>query len=163
MRRKNFLMRNDFTLFISTRWYGPLRGPTSSSCGCLRPMFFFLQKKSLLCCFGQFFTFFLCPVVALVNFSSNLSNFERNSKKEKKKKETRYSIQYHKNSLCFFKDTLSVNIMYSQKDISVNIIFIQRDISVNFNFSQRDLSVNIIFSQRDISANITFLILSLCL
>ena len=46
---------------ICTRRYGPLRGPTSSSCGGLRPRLFFLpfgQKKSLLCCFGPFLAFF---------------------------------------------------------------------------------------------------------
>ena len=45
--------------------------------------------------------------------------------------------------------TLSVNIIFSQRDISVNIIFTQRDISVNIIFTQRDISVNIIFSQRE--------------
>ena len=34
--------------------------------------------------------------------------------------------------------TLSVNIIFSQRDISVNIIFTQRDISVNIIFSQRE-------------------------
>ena len=46
-----------------TRRYGPLRGPTSSSCGGLWPLAeaFFCpsgQKKSLLCCFGPFLAFF---------------------------------------------------------------------------------------------------------
>ena len=42
--------------FYMTRRYGPLRGPTSSSCRGLRPRLFlhFGQKKSLLCCFGPF-------------------------------------------------------------------------------------------------------------
>ena len=45
-----------------TRRYGPLRGPTSSSCGGLRPrprLFLrFGQKKKLLCCFGPFLAIF---------------------------------------------------------------------------------------------------------
>ena len=43
----------------------------------------FGQKKSFLCCFGPFLAIFWCPVVAVVTFSSNLSNFERNQKKRK--------------------------------------------------------------------------------
>ena len=38
----------NFTAFINTRRYGPLRGPTSSSCGGLRPSseaFFALRAK----------------------------------------------------------------------------------------------------------------------
>ena len=53
---------------IKTRIYGPLRGPTSSSCG------------------GPNFGNFWCPVVTLVTFSSNIGNFERNPKKTKKSK-----------------------------------------------------------------------------
>ena len=43
-----------------TRRYGPLRGPTSSSCGGLRPRLFlpFGQKKSFSCCFGPFLAIF---------------------------------------------------------------------------------------------------------
>ena len=50
----------------ATRRYGPLHGPTSSSCGGLRPRLFLPvgPKKTLFCCFGQF----------LVS-RSNLGNF----------------------------------------------------------------------------------------
>ena len=48
--------------FSITRRYGPLRGPTSSSCGGLRPspeaFLPFGQKESLLCCFGPFLAIF---------------------------------------------------------------------------------------------------------
>ena len=71
-----------------TRRYGPLRGPTSSSCGGLQPSaeaFFALRaKKKLIMLFWPIFGIFWCPVVTLVTFSSNLSNFERNPKKTKK-------------------------------------------------------------------------------
>ena len=74
--------------FITTRRYGPLRGPTSSSCGGLRPSaeaFFALRaKKGLILLFCPIFGDFWCPVVTLVTFSSNLSNFERNPKNLKK-------------------------------------------------------------------------------
>ena len=67
-----------------TRRYGPLRGPTSSSCGGLRPSaeaFFALwAKKEIIMLFWPSFGHFWCPVVTLVTFSSNLSNFERNPK-----------------------------------------------------------------------------------
>ena len=64
-----------------TRRYGPLRGPTSSSCGGLWPRLFFALQR-LLCCLAHFDNFW-CPVVTLVTFSSNISNFERNPKKTK--------------------------------------------------------------------------------
>ena len=39
--------------------------------------FFALRgKRGLICCFGQFEAMFRCPVVTLVYFSINLSNFE---------------------------------------------------------------------------------------
>ena len=61
-----------------TRRYGPLRGPTSSSCGWLWPSaeaFFALRaKKELIVLFGPIFGNFWCPVVTLVTFSSNISN-----------------------------------------------------------------------------------------
>ena len=71
-----------------TRRYSPLRGPTSSSCGGLRPRAFFAlrAKKELSMLFWPIFGNFLCPVVTLVTFSSYLSNFERNCKKTKKSK-----------------------------------------------------------------------------
>ena len=59
-----------------TRRYGPLRGPTSSSCGGLRPSaeaFFALRaKKVLILLFWPIFGDFWCLVVTLVTFSSNL-------------------------------------------------------------------------------------------
>ena len=71
-----------------TRRYGPLRGPTSSSCGGLRPLAqaFFRAKKELIMLFWPIFGIFWCPVVTLVTFSSNHSNIERNRKKPKKSK-----------------------------------------------------------------------------
>ena len=52
-----------FCHFIENGRYGPLRGPTFSSFGGLRPSaaaFFALwaRKDSLLCCFGSFLTIF---------------------------------------------------------------------------------------------------------
>ena len=71
--------------FIKTRRYGPLRGPTSSSCGGLQPsaeaLFALWAKKELIILFWPIFGNFWCPVVTLVTFSSNLRNFERNPKK----------------------------------------------------------------------------------
>ena len=76
--------------FRITRRYGPLRGPTSSSCGGLRPLaeaFFALRaKKELVMLFLPIFGDFWCPVETVVTFSSNLSNFERNKKTKKSKK-----------------------------------------------------------------------------
>ena len=47
--------------------------------------FFALRaKKELIMLFWPIFGNFWCPVVTLVNFSSNISNFERNTKKTKK-------------------------------------------------------------------------------
>ena len=71
------------TPLMTTRRYGPLRGPTSSSCGGLRPRLFFLPKKELFMLFWPIFGNFWCPVVTMVTFSSNLINFERNQKKTK--------------------------------------------------------------------------------
>ena len=49
--------------------------------------FFALRaKKELIMLFWPIFGNFWCPVVTLVTFSSNLSNFERNPQKTKKKK-----------------------------------------------------------------------------
>ena len=70
---------------ICTRRYGPLRGPISSSCGGLRSSvetFFGLRAwKSFFMQFWNILGHFWCPVVSLVTFSSNLSNFENNPKK----------------------------------------------------------------------------------
>ena len=57
------------TILIQTRRYGPLRGPT------------FRDHYAVLVHFGNF----LCPVVTLVIFSSNISNFEMNPKEIQKK------------------------------------------------------------------------------
>ena len=73
-------------LFKGTRRYGLLRGPTSSSCGGLWPSaeaFFALRARKEL--FWPIFGIFWCPVVTLVTFSSNLSNFKRNPKKTREK------------------------------------------------------------------------------
>ena len=86
--------------FIHTRRYGPLRGPTSSSCGGLRPLAkgFFgpLCKKKNLLCFWANFRQFWCPVVTLVTlkriqkFQQKKTNKElkihKKSEKQKKKK-----------------------------------------------------------------------------
>ena len=63
--------------FILTNRHGPLRGPTSSSCGGLRPRAFFAlrAKKWLIMLFWPIFCNFLCPIVTLLTFSSNLSKF----------------------------------------------------------------------------------------
>ena len=70
----------------TTRRYGPLCGPTSSSCGGLRPLAeaFFGQKKELIMLFWPIFGNFWCPVVTLVTFSSNISNNTKKTKKSKK-------------------------------------------------------------------------------
>ena len=63
-----------------TRKYGPLRGPTFSSCGGLRPLdeaFFALRATKKL----------------IKTFSSNLSKFERNPKKMKKSKKNPKNFQ----------------------------------------------------------------------
>ena len=61
-----------------TRRYGPLHGPTSSSCGGLHPSaeaFFALRAtKELFMLFWPIFGNFWCSVVTMVTFSSNLSN-----------------------------------------------------------------------------------------
>ena len=72
---------NDIT---HTRRYGPLRGPTSSSCGLLRPLaeaFFALRAKKGL--FYAVLAHFWCPVVTMVTFSSNISNNEKQKKNPK--------------------------------------------------------------------------------
>ena len=75
-------------LVKETRRYGPLPGPTSSSCGGLRPSaeaFFTLRaKKELLTLFVPILGHFLCSVATSVMLSNNLSNFEKNNKNQKK-------------------------------------------------------------------------------
>ena len=83
------------TILVNTRRYGPLRGPTSSSCGGLWPSaeaFFALHAVIML--FWPIFGNFWCPVVTLVTLSSNICIFERNHKnpkKNKKRKSTKKS------------------------------------------------------------------------
>ena len=59
------------------------------ACGGLRPLaeafFALLSKKELIMLFWPIFCNFWCPVVTLVTFRRNLSNFERNLKKKSKK------------------------------------------------------------------------------
>ena len=74
-----------FRCIVFTRRYGPLGGPTSSSCGGLRPSaeaFLALRaKKEPIMLFWPIFGNFWCTVVTLVTFISNISNFENNPKK----------------------------------------------------------------------------------
>ena len=74
--------------FHQTRRYGPLRGPTSSSYGGPPPRLFlpFGQKRQFIMLFRPIFGNFWCPLVTLVTFSRNLSNFEENPKKTKNPK-----------------------------------------------------------------------------
>ena len=73
-----------------TRRYG---GPTSSSCGGLQPLaeaFFALwAQKEPIMLFWLIFGNFWYPVVTLVTFSSNLSNFERNPPPKKNPRKIR--------------------------------------------------------------------------
>ena len=68
-----------------TKMYGPLCGPSSSSCGGLWPSakaFVALwAKKGLFMLFLPILGYFRCSVVTSVTFSSNLNNFEKNPKK----------------------------------------------------------------------------------
>ena len=74
--------------FPCTKRYGPLRRPTSSSCGGLWPRLFlpfgqiFLAFYAVWPIFGKF----VCPVVTLVTFSSNHSNFKGNPPPKKVQK-----------------------------------------------------------------------------
>ena len=77
------------TPFTMTRRYGPLHGPTSSSCGGLRPLakvFVALPagKKRAYFAVLPIFGHFWCSLVTLITFSSNLSTFEKNPKSTKK-------------------------------------------------------------------------------
>ena len=73
---------------IRTRRYGPYAGlllaPAEGFSLWPGACFALWAKKGLICCFGPFLAIFLCPVVTLVTFSSNLSNFEKNPNKPKK-------------------------------------------------------------------------------
>ena len=73
--------------FTSNRRYGPIRGPTSSSFGGLWPLAecFFCPsgKKDLIMLSWQILGHFWCPVVTMVTFSSNLTNFKKNTKSPK--------------------------------------------------------------------------------
>ena len=69
--------RKDYvTIFKETRRYGPLHGPTSSSCGGLRPAAkaFFGQKKELIMLFCSILGHIWCPVVTLVTGCSSIPN-----------------------------------------------------------------------------------------
>ena len=58
------------TPLTTTRRYGPLRGPTSSSCGGLRPRGFFCppgKKRTYYAVLASFRPFW-CPVVTFVTF-----------------------------------------------------------------------------------------------
>ena len=70
-----------------TRTYGPLRGPTSSSCGGLWPRAFcaLRGKKGLIMLFWPIFGNFWCPVVTLVTFIVTLVSLKGTAKKTKKK------------------------------------------------------------------------------
>ena len=77
--------------FMTTKRCGPLRGPSSSSCGGLQPLAeaFFCppgKKRSFYICFGQHFGHFWRSVVTSVTFSSNLSNFKKIQKNPKNSK-----------------------------------------------------------------------------
>ena len=80
-----------------TRRSGPLRGPTSSACGGLRPLadgfFCLLGKKGLYYAVLAQFWHFLCLVVTLVTYGSNVSNFERIAKNKKIQKKSPKKIQ----------------------------------------------------------------------
>ena len=66
----------------TTRYTGLLLAPAE---GFGRGLFFALQaKKGLFMLFWAVFGDFWCPVVTVVTFSSNLSNFERNPPKNEK-------------------------------------------------------------------------------
>ena len=69
-----------------TRRYGPLRGPTSRSCGGLRP-----SAEAFYAVLAHFW----CPVVTMVTFSSNISN---NNKTKKNPKNSKNYKKFPKNS-----------------------------------------------------------------
>ena len=70
-----------FNELMTTRRYGPLRGPTSSSCEGLHPLaeviFALRAKNKIIMLFVNF--------QAILVSSSNLSNFKKNTKSPKKK------------------------------------------------------------------------------
>ena len=82
------ILLNSLSLLLedTARYAGLLLAPAEGFG--LRPRAFFAlrAKKGLIMLFWPIFGNFLCPVVTLVTFSSNLSNFERNRKKPKKSK-----------------------------------------------------------------------------
>ena len=102
---------------VNTRRYGPLRRPTSSSCGGLRTSakVFFCpagKKKKLSCFFGKF--------LAILVSSSKLSNFKKNTKNSKNLKNTKNKIlktkkipplvaTHHLSS-----DTVACSVLYSE-------------------------------------------------
>ena len=66
----------------------------------LRPRAFLALRanKGLILLFWPIFRNFLCPVVTLVTFSSNLSNFERYPKKTREKTREKNPKKFKKNS-----------------------------------------------------------------
>ena len=74
-----------YFLFMWTRRYGPLHGPSSCSCGGLQSpsvAFFALwAQKGLIMLVWPIIGHFWYPVVTLVTFSWTLSNYERSCKK----------------------------------------------------------------------------------
>ena len=82
----NIIPIREYCILLNTRRYGPLRGPTSSSCGWLWPLaeaFFALrEKKELIMLFWPIFGIFWCPVVTLVT----LKGIPKTKKIQKKKK-----------------------------------------------------------------------------
>ena len=107
------------------RRYGPLRGPTSSSCGGLRPsaeaFFAHRAKKELIMLFWPIFSNFWCLVITLVTFSNNIRNFERNPKKPKKIRKK--SKKDQKNSKSKIKKNQKNVKKYSKNPTKINKVF----------------------------------------
>ena len=86
---------------LVTRRYGPICGPTSSSCGRLQPSAKAFSctssnKKNFVFCFDLVVDHFWCSVVTLVTFSSNLSNFQKDPKNPKQIQEIPKNPKYSK-------------------------------------------------------------------
>ena len=74
-----------FKLEDTARYAGLLLAP-AEGLPSAEAFFALRTKNEFIMLFGPIFGNFLCPVVTLVTFSSNISNFERNPKKPKKSK-----------------------------------------------------------------------------
>ena len=87
-----------------TRRYGPLRGPTSSSCGGLRPSaeaFFALRARNeLFMLFWPIYGDFWCPVVTVVTLSGKPKN-QKNIKNGQKIRKSWKISKNLKNSFFF--------------------------------------------------------------